>query len=87
MLFRSHTTPEELLQKVRGKVWEVMIPGEALLDFRKHWQVGNTVRTAEGVRVRVIHVEAPVPGAQAVEPTLEDAYLYFISRDRAGADR
>ena len=82
-----HTTPEELLQKVRGKVWEVMIPGEALLDFRKHWQVGNTVRTAEGVRVRVIHVEAPVPGAQAVEPTLEDAYLYFISRDRAGADR
>ena len=35
------------------------------------------------LRVRLLHDGAPVPGAVAVRPTLEDAYLHFFEGEQA----
>ena len=40
------------------------------------------MNTSQGVRCRAVADELP-PYAQAEEPTLEDAYLYLISREAA----
>ena len=83
----AENTPEELLQQVAGKVWEVRVAADVLPNVQQHWQVISTQQTAAGVRVRLLHDETPVPEAQSLEPTLEDAYLYSIAGRRSGADQ
>ena len=79
----AHASPELLLQKVEGCVWEWVIPSADLNVARQRYLISNTARRSDGVHVRVI---APVPpdGAQPVTPSLEDAYLYCLLRHRAG---
>jgi hypothetical protein len=42
------------------------------------------LRRGDGVQARVIADCAPGPGALAVSPTLEDAYLDVLACERAG---
>ncbi len=72
-------TPEGLLRKVDGKVWICTIPSSGLLDFRHRHLVSATTRRSDGVHVRVVADAPPDGTAQAVPPTLEDAYLHCIS--------
>jgi ABC-2 type transport system ATP-binding protein len=45
--------------------------------------VTSTVRRSDGVHVRVL-AERPPRGAEAVPPTLEDAYMFCLTNHRAG---
>ncbi len=72
-----HALPEQLLQAVEGKVWQLTVSGEQLSVIRNQHVVSNSVRRSDGVQVRL--VGEPVAGAVAVPATLEDAYLYFIN--------
>lgn len=80
----AHATPEELLQRVEGKVWEWVVPSAELNTVKQRHLVSNTMRRSDGVHVRVLGAERPV-GAHPVLPTLEDAYLFSLSTHRAGA--
>jgi ABC-2 type transport system ATP-binding protein len=75
------STPEELLRRAAGKVWKWTIPIEDLPALRQRYLVASAIRSLEGVRVRVIAAEQPFANAEAVEPSLEDAYLHFASRN------
>ena len=72
-------TPEELLRRAAGKVWKWTVPIADLPALRQRYLVASAIRSLEGVRVRVIAAEQPFAGAEAVEPSLEDAYLHFAS--------
>jgi ABC-type multidrug transport system ATPase subunit len=76
-----HALPETLLQAVEGKVWEVVIPSDALPALKQRALVSNTARRSDGVHARVVADERPAEGALPEEPTLEDAYLYLIAGD------
>jgi len=80
----EHATPEELLRRVEGKVWEWVVPSTELNAARQKYLIGNTARRGDGVHVRVLGNTPPV-GAQPVTPNLEDAYLFRLSQHRAGA--
>jgi len=80
----AHASPEALLRKVEGRVWEWVLPSAALNDARQRYLISNTARRSDGVHARVLG-EAPPDGAQPVTPNLEDAYLYCLSQHRAGA--
>jgi ABC-type multidrug transport system ATPase subunit len=67
--------PEELLSRVERKVWEWTVPAAELTALKERFRISGTMRRSDGVRVRVIHDGPPDPAAQAVAPTLEDAYL------------
>ena len=70
-------TPEQLIQSAAGHVgvfWEQ----DALQETGLH--ITARVNTSQGVRCRAVADQLP-PYAQAEEPTLEDAYLYLISRE------
>lgn len=72
-----HAQPEQLLQAVEGKVWQLTVRSEQLAQLRQQHIVSNSVRRSDGVQVRL--VGECVAGATAVPATLEDAYLYFVN--------
>jgi len=72
-------TPEELLQRTDGAVWEIVMSSEAFEKTRGSLVVSNAVRKSEGVHVRVIANEAPSMDARIAEPRLEDAFLYMMN--------
>jgi ABC-2 type transport system ATP-binding protein len=78
-------TPEALLHGVEGKVWEWTVPSTELTALRERQLISGTIRHSDGVQVRAVAGAMPAPGAQAVPPRLEDAYLYFVSKGRGDA--
>jgi ABC-type multidrug transport system ATPase subunit len=80
----AHASPEVLLQRVEGRVWEWILPSADLNAARQKYLISNTARRSDGVHARVIADSAP-PSAQPQTPTLEDAYLYCLSQHRSGA--
>jgi len=75
----EHTTPEHLLQAVQSKVWQWVIPSAELTAARQQHLISGTARRGDGVHLRIVGDDPPGPRAQAVTPTLEDAYLYCIA--------
>ena len=72
-------TPEQLIASAAGHVgvfWEKDETQEQGLHITAR------VNTSQGVRCRAVADQLP-PYVQAEEPTLEDAYLYLISREAA----
>jgi ABC-2 type transport system ATP-binding protein len=79
----AHASPEGLLRKVEGKVWEWVLPSSDLNTARQRYLISNTARRSDGVHARVLSDDPPTE-AQPVTPNLEDAYLYCLSQRRAG---
>lgn len=78
---RFHGTPEALLAQADGHVWEWTAAAEQLADIRTKFTLCASLRRPDGIRVRVVHAEAPHADAQSVAPTLEDAYTWLLDRD------
>jgi ABC-2 type transport system ATP-binding protein len=74
-----HGAPEDLLQAVQGLVWQWVIPSAQLSAAKQQYLISSTARRSDGVHLRVVATTPPSPDAQAVLPTLEDAYLHFIA--------
>jgi ABC-2 type transport system ATP-binding protein len=74
-----HGAPEDLLQAVEGLVWQWVIPSAELSATKQKYLISSTARRSDGVHLRVVGSTPPSPDAQAVPPTLEDAYLHFIA--------
>jgi ABC-type multidrug transport system ATPase subunit len=75
-------TPEALLASVDGRVWEVVVPSAELSALRKYHLVSSTAHRADGVHARIIAECAPAASVRPLDPTLEDAYLHELARDR-----
>ncbi|MFF5075991.1 ABC transporter ATP-binding protein [Actinoplanes sp. NPDC000266] len=71
-------SPDDLLRAVNGQVWELTVPPSALAAVQARHTVSRMVRTAEGVRLRLLSPDPPAPDAVAIRPDLEDAYLAVI---------
>jgi ABC-type multidrug transport system ATPase subunit len=80
----AHASPEELLRRVEGKVWEWVIPSADLNAARQRYLISNTARRSDGVHARVLG-EKPPDGAQPDTANLEDAYLFCLTQHRAAA--
>ncbi|GAA2443736.1 ABC transporter ATP-binding protein [Actinomadura vinacea] len=73
-----HGTPDQLLQLPQGQVWELLVaPAEADAVRARH-VVSRMIRTADGVRMRVLAAGPPGPQAVPAKPDLEDAYLGLL---------
>lgn len=79
----AHASPEELLRRVEGKVWEWVLASADLNTAKQKYLISNTSRRSDGVHARVL-ADAPPNGAQPVTPNLEDAYLFCLSHHRTG---
>jgi len=75
----KHAEPEGLLQAVEGRVWQCIVPSGELTIARRRHIISSAARRSDGTHLRVIGDAPSAPGVRAARPTLEDAYLYFIS--------
>ena len=73
--------PEDLLEELDGKVWEWKVSSDKLVALKSKHIVSGTIRRSDGVEVRVVSESKPEANAQNISPNLEDAYLFFISRE------
>jgi ABC-type multidrug transport system ATPase subunit len=78
----AHTTPERLLESVAGKVWEWQIPSEQLPRIREAFRLSAAVRRGREVLTRIVAERPPDLAASPAAPSLEDAYLYHLDRER-----
>jgi ABC-type multidrug transport system ATPase subunit len=73
--------PETMLRAAEGSVWEATLGSEEFEGLRAGLAVSSLVRRADGVHLRIVATERPLPAAVPAEPDLEDAYL-FLMRSR-----
>ncbi len=78
-------SPEQLLELVRGKVWELAVASADLERAKQVWQVSGTMRRGDTVQLRVVSDSAPREDAKLLDPSLEDAYLWVLARSREQA--
>ncbi|MFF0292556.1 ABC transporter ATP-binding protein [Kitasatospora sp. NPDC004614] len=71
-------TPDQLLRELDGQVWEAVVAPSEVPAVQARHQVGRTVRTTDGVRLRVLAGYPPTPDAVPAMPDLEDVYLAAV---------
>ena len=82
----AHDSPETLLASVSGRVWEMVVPSAELAALRMKHLVSSTAHRGDGVHARVLADAAPERTARSLEPSLEDAYLATLSRQRSSVN-
>jgi ABC-type multidrug transport system ATPase subunit len=75
----QHAAPEKLLALLEGKVWQWVIPSEALTALKQKALVSGTIRRENGIQVRVVSEAPPASEAELDSPSLEDVYLHLVS--------
>lgn len=78
----AHGSPEELLGRVSGKIWEVVVPSGELAALRTKHLISSAAHRSDGVHVRVVADESPSASARTLEASLEDAYLAVLASQR-----
>ncbi|MEF8817238.1 MAG: ABC transporter ATP-binding protein [Salinibacter sp.] len=73
------SSPEALIDRVRGQVWEWVVGRGELGNVRDQYPVTKAARRPDGVRVRSVAEQKPAASATPTEPALEDAYLSLLS--------
>ncbi|MBD8501061.1 ABC transporter ATP-binding protein [Paenibacillus arenosi] len=72
-----------LLENVRGVVWKASVDEEQFAVLKKKYRIGNVLREAEGIEVRILAQEQPIVGAELVSPSVEDLYSYYFNEEFA----
>lgn len=78
----AYDSPDQLLKKAEGKVWETVVPLDQLAEFKQKYNVQSAVRSDAGIKIRLIGEEPPTESSRMINPTVEDAYLYLLALDR-----
>jgi len=77
----AHEQPSTLIERASDTVWEWVVPDSDVRAVKQTHTISTTTRQQDGVRVRAIAETVPAATAEAVEPTLEDAYLYIVGEN------
>ena len=70
--------PEVLLRAADGKVWQSVVSSEEFDRLRTTLKISSAIRRPGGVHIRFVGAE-PAIASSAVEPELEDAFLYLMN--------
>lgn len=73
----------ELTKKIDGKVWNLPCAESAVKELQESFRVINISRDDESgeVLLRVLSESKPSERARAIQPTLEDYYLYIFGEE------
>ena len=68
-------TPDDILLKARGQIWQAAVGAEQYAALSAHSQVLHAQRQGNVVTLRIAQIDSPCDGAEAVEPSLEEALM------------
>jgi ABC-2 type transport system ATP-binding protein len=75
-----HGTRNELINELRGKVWEYSVGSKQAVN--KDFPVISTRYDNDFLVVRVLSQNKPFENARRVDANLEDMYFYYFSNDK-----
>jgi ABC-2 type transport system ATP-binding protein len=73
-----NNSPEKLVEKARGHVWQVLTSGVEYDLLKEKYAVTSTIPSADGWEIQMVGKELDIPTAVPIEPNLEHAYVYFM---------
>ena len=71
-------SPEELVNKTKGHVWQVNTSGFEYEMLKEKYAIISTIPSEEGWEVQLVGDQLNVKHAIEIEPNLEHAYVYFM---------
>lgn len=71
-------SPEELVNKARGHVWQVNTSGYEYDILKEKYAVISTIPTEEGWEVQLVGETIDAKNAIEIEPNIEHAYVYYM---------
>jgi len=71
----------QMLDLIRGKVWQIDASFEELADLRGRYLETGLLREGGRIHLRVMSDAVDRPDARPAEPTLEDAYIWLMRDD------
>lgn len=78
-------TPEELIQKLQGKVWKCLAYSrQEVDDLNSEHCIINIHQEKDFVELRIVSAEKPNLTAVNIEPNLEDLYLAYFQERQGG---
>lgn len=72
-------TAAALLADAAGSIWSLTLDAHDFEILRETYQISIAIRRGKQVEMHLIAPDRPHPEAVSVEPTLEEAYLYFVN--------
>ena len=78
-----HGIYEDLIKVIKGKVWEVLVPKQDASSLMKRYRVVKNHNQNNGVYMRIVSDLKPHDEAIAVNPDLDDLYLYYFVEEVA----
>lgn len=72
---------DAVTDSIKGKVWELLVDERAAGEYSRNYTVVNLHHENNMVRLRMIEETSPGGGAQIVEPSLEDLFLYYFGEE------
>ena len=76
-------TVPELAGQVEGCVWELTVPRARAREWQERVTVANYRHEGDNVVLRIISDEKPSDEAVPIDPSLDDAYLYYFGAEEA----
>ncbi|MCP3930245.1 MAG: ABC transporter ATP-binding protein [Bacteroidetes bacterium] len=71
-------SPEELVRQAQGHVWSIYATEKEYVKVNQKYHVVATVMMEKGWKVTVVGDEVEGYEAEALQPNLEHAYVYFV---------
>ena len=71
-------SPEQLIHKTRGHVWQVNTSGFEYEMLKEKYAIISTIPSEDGWEVQLVGDTLNVKNAIEIEPNLEHAYVYFM---------
>jgi ABC-type multidrug transport system ATPase subunit len=74
-------SPDELVARADGKVWEIQASEEEYLEINEKYPVISTVPTGDGWEIQVVADSINGYSGKNIAPNLEHAYVYFMENN------
>jgi len=74
-------SPEGMIDRVRGHVWQIMLEDEEFDILKAKYPVVSTIPADGKWEVQLIANDKPHPAAKVANPNLEHAYVYFMENE------
>lgn len=81
--FMHRGTADSIINSMPETVWECLVEKDMVSQFIRKYKISNMKSEPQGVVLRIISREKPLPDAEWVDASLEDVFLYYFG-EKAG---
>lgn len=81
--FMHRGTADAIINSMPEMVWECLVEKDMVSQFIRKYKISNMKSEPQGVVLRIISREKPLPDAEWVDASLEDVFLYYFG-EKAG---